>query len=122
MSPVRLSRQSALVLRPLFVVVLLDHLTDLVARHFEATDVQGASQLCEVDEAVTILVDLTENQAPLDLDDSFRRFEDVCLSVAGSSVDSVNIRSVRGKRIVCRSLRIQDLRVFFSRSRGILGV
>ena len=96
-----LEGQSALVLRPLFVVVLLDHLTDLVAGHFEATDVQSASQLCEVDEAVPILVDLTENQAPLDLDGSFRRFEDVSSVSAGFEDRSVedlgsSFRSVAG--------------------------
>lgn len=55
-----LERQSPLVLRPLFVVVLLDHLPHLIPGHLEAADVQRASQLREVDETVPILVDLTK--------------------------------------------------------------
>lgn len=55
-----LERQSTLVLRPLFVVVLLDHLPHLVSGHLEAADVQGASQLRKIDETVPILVDLTK--------------------------------------------------------------
>lgn len=55
-----LERQSTLVLRPLFVVVLLDHLPHLVSGHLEAADVQRASQLRKVDETVPILVNLTK--------------------------------------------------------------
>ena len=54
-----LEAQSALLLGSSFVVVLLDHAADLVARHLEAALVQRVAQLRQVDEAIAVLVDLS---------------------------------------------------------------
>lgn len=55
-------RETTFVLQPLLIVVFLYHLAHLVSGHLEAAHVQRVSQLGDVDEAISVCVDLSEKK------------------------------------------------------------
>ncbi|KYN20056.1 hypothetical protein ALC57_07630 [Trachymyrmex cornetzi] len=57
-----LEGEPTFVLQPLLIIVFLDHLTHFVARHFETANVQSVSQLGNVDETISIRVNLSEKR------------------------------------------------------------